>query len=68
MDNALRGELYIEIPAKIADLEEAGLRYQHVGRLQVPMDDVLLMHVVEAKYDLANDLGCVAFIQIKFCD
>ena len=28
------------------------------------MDDVLLMHVVEAKHDLANDLGCLALGEV----
>lgn len=28
------------------------------------MDDVLLMHVVETKHDLANDLGCLALSEV----
>ena len=68
MDNALRGELYIEIPAKIADLEEAGLRYQYISRLQVPVHDTEPVHVLHSRYDLLEEFANELLIQIKFCD
>ena len=60
----MRGQGERPCQAKVGQLEDAGLRDQDVGRLHVPVQDLLAVDEVEAVEQLLHHLGTIMMAMV----
>jgi hypothetical protein len=56
----------ISRPAKVTHLDHFVLN-ENILRLDVPVDDVLVVHVLERRYALFSVVGCLLFAEFNLC-